>query len=87
MVIFNWEVRPTELRIIEPVGKDRNGIPEGSGLKEKQMYEIEIRISKSDISVYGDGEKRGEAKGDFSTAEGEVVPTPRLRVATTVGPD
>lgn len=72
IVILNWEVRPDELRIIEPVDRKQNGFPNAGSIATNRMHDIEIEVTAEAVTVAVDGEKRGEVRGDYSEAEGRI---------------
>lgn len=72
MIVFNWEMNRKQLRIIEPVIFKRNGISDFKPLEADRMYDLEVRVTDSKISVYANKRKQGEVKGDFSQAEGPI---------------
>lgn len=84
LIIFNLEIDPMQLRIVEPVVIKRNGIPDSKPLEPDRMYDLELRVTNSKIRVYADKRKRGEVRGDFSKAEGTIGIGPAFGSAVTV---
>lgn len=84
MIVFNWEMKRSELRIIEPVIIKRNGIPDFRPLDSERMYDLEVRVTDSNISVYANKRKQGEVDGDFSKAEGPIGIGPARGSVVTV---
>ncbi|MDF1861806.1 MAG: hypothetical protein P1U87_16425 [Verrucomicrobiales bacterium] len=73
-----------ELRIIEPVIIKRNGIPDFRPLDSERIYDLEVRVTDSNISVYANNRKQGEVDGDFSKAEGPIGIGPARGSVVTV---
>ncbi|MDF2374789.1 MAG: hypothetical protein P1U81_01020 [Verrucomicrobiales bacterium] len=84
IVVLGWEVRPGELRIVEPVDRNQNGFPDAGFIKPNRMYDIEIHVTEEAITVTVDGEKRGEVRGNYSDAEGRIGIGPARGSVVTV---
>jgi hypothetical protein len=64
-VIFNWEMRPTELRLD---GGPANGqhVPGAGALPAGQWAGIEWIVKPTEMILYVNGEERSRTKGDFT---------------------
>lgn len=84
-VIFNWEVRPDQLRLHDPTpGSKPVGISGKGFVKENVMHDIRILVKDGSIQVYADEEFRGEITGDFSNLKGQVGIGPAFGSTLTV---
>ncbi len=70
--IFNWEVNKKQLRIHDPATGKRYAFDDQGYLKENEMHDIRIVVGTRKLSVYSDGELRGEIEGDYSELETPV---------------
>lgn len=72
-VIFNWEVRPDELRVHDPVsGSSPMAFKGKGGIEAGTMHDLEMRVTETRVSVYVNGALRGSRQGDFAAANGPV---------------
>lgn len=72
IVVFNWEGNPKEMRVNEPVGSIKHGIPDTKPLDPNRMYDLEIQVTESRIEIYAGKRKYAEVEGNFADAEGIV---------------
>jgi len=66
LVIFNWEVRPTELRIHDLLTGQAQAVPGKGSVSEKEWHIVRWEIAAAEMRVFVDGELRYQAKGEFA---------------------
>ncbi len=74
LTIFNWEMRPTELRVHDPTpgSNVKLPVPDKGYLEVNQMYDIRIFVLNDRIHIVVDGEQRYMLEGDFTKLQGGV---------------
>jgi hypothetical protein len=71
-VIFNWELKGSELRIHHPVTGAHHGIPGAGALKPGQWATITWLIEPNRMVVAVDGKQRAVLEGDFAGVRGKA---------------
>jgi hypothetical protein len=64
-LIFNWEVRPAELRVHDPATGTVSGIRGAGGVEKDEFHDIVWRIESRRMQVLVDGEERYRCVGDY----------------------
>ncbi len=84
MLIFNWEVKPSELRFHDPSTGKRNAMGGKGELAKNTFYDFEINILPKKISVKLNGKDQAELNGDFGEMLGRIGIGPALGSTITV---
>jgi hypothetical protein len=71
-LIFNWEVRPDELRLHDPATGAVSGIRGAGGIEKNVFHDIVWRIGLQRMQVLVDGEERYRGVGDYRTVVSPV---------------
>jgi hypothetical protein len=66
LVILNWEVRPTELRVHDLLTGQAQAVPGKGSVSEKEWHIVRWEIAAAEMRVLVDGELRYQAKGEFA---------------------
>lgn len=66
LVILNWEVRPTELRIHDLLTGQAQAVPGKGSVSKNEWHTIRWEIAAAEMRVFVDGELRYQAKGEFA---------------------
>jgi len=72
MVIFNWEVRKTELRVHDPLTDRQTGSPSKGYITPNEWHDIVWEIKPEGMQVSVDGEERFRGTGDYSGIDAPV---------------
>jgi hypothetical protein len=87
-LIFNWEVRPDQLRVHDPATGTITGVPGAGGLARDEFHDIVWRIGARRMQVLVDGEERFRCVGDYGSVVSPVGIGPawgsRVDVASVV---
>ena len=72
-LIFNWEVRPDQLRFWDRLSSNPVQPVDGKGkVSVGDVHDFSIEVTDKKIEVYVDGRKRAYFEGDYSKLEGPV---------------
>ncbi|MEN6625295.1 MAG: M56 family metallopeptidase [Candidatus Sumerlaeia bacterium] len=83
--IFNWEVRPNELRLHDPARMNESGI-EGQGLvTADEWHDIVWEVQPDAMRMTVDGKQRYECKGNYGDQIAPIGIGPALGSVVTVG--
>ncbi len=70
MVIFNWEMTRSELRVHDPATGQGQGLAEKGLVSENKWHDIAWEIRADGMKISVDGNVRFEGPGDYSALEG-----------------
>lgn len=77
-LIFNWEVRPDELRIHDPASGAIRGFRGAGGIEKDKFHNIVWRVGLRQMQVLVDGEERHRGIGDYRAVASPVGIGPAL---------
>jgi hypothetical protein len=72
MVIFNWEVRPGQLRVHDPLTDRIKAVPEKGLITENEWHDVTWEIMPGWMRISVDDEVRYEGPGEYSNIEAPV---------------
>jgi hypothetical protein len=70
MVIFNWELNPTELRVHDPANGRISAIAGKGGILPNQWHDVVWEIARTGVRLFVDGQVRFQASNDYSKLDG-----------------
>jgi len=83
-LIFNWEHRPTELRLVDPATGGWSGAADQGDVPSKQWVTIQWIIGPKEMRVLVDGQERYKREGNYAGIKGRVGIGPAWQSKVTV---
>jgi hypothetical protein len=77
-LIFNWEVRPDELRVHDPATGSQRGVRGAGDIEKDEFHDITWRIGLQEMEVLVDGHERYRGVGDYRAVVSPVGIGPAL---------
>jgi len=71
-LIFNWEVRPDQLRVHDPATGGIIGVPGEGSVEKDKFHDIVWRVGLRQMQVLVDGEERYRGVGDYRAVASPV---------------